>query len=120
MAIRERRHFFARSVQRTKNERLTRRLMSGTMSGGENPRPATRKDLGPMSSRRPQRVSSRRGTHRKITFGVRGGDDVIPRRLRRVARVQGSRRRGGMSHGEVALGRGGVQLVVTRSRGGQE
>ena len=30
---------FERAVQRTKNERLTRRVMFETMSGAENPRP---------------------------------------------------------------------------------
>ena len=36
--IRKRRLLFARAVQRTNNERLTRRVMFGTMADGENPR----------------------------------------------------------------------------------
>ena len=37
--IRNRRLLFAGAVQRTHNERLTRRVMFGTMAGGENPGP---------------------------------------------------------------------------------
>ena len=37
--IRKRRLRFAGAVQRTHNGRLTRRVMFGTMAGGENPRP---------------------------------------------------------------------------------
>ena len=37
--IRKRRLLFAGAVQRTHNERLTRRVMFGTMAGGENPGP---------------------------------------------------------------------------------
>ena len=37
--IRKRRLLFAGGVQRTHNERLTRRVMLGTMAGGENPGP---------------------------------------------------------------------------------
>ena len=37
--IRKRRLLFAGAVQRTNNERLTRRVMFGTMAGGENPGP---------------------------------------------------------------------------------
>ena len=37
--IRKRRLLFAGAVQRTTNERLTHRLMFGTMAGGENPAP---------------------------------------------------------------------------------
>ena len=37
--IRKRRLLFAGAVQRTNNERLTRRMMFGTMAGGENPGP---------------------------------------------------------------------------------
>ena len=37
--IRKRRLLFAGAVQRTQNEHLTRRVMFGTMAGGENPRP---------------------------------------------------------------------------------
>ena len=37
--IRKRRLLFAGAVQRTHNERLTRRLMFETMAGGENPGP---------------------------------------------------------------------------------
>ena len=39
MTIRKRRLLFTGAVQRTHNERLTRRMMFGTMSGGENPGP---------------------------------------------------------------------------------
>ena len=38
-AIRKRRLLFAGAVQRTNNERRTRRVMFGTMAGGENPGP---------------------------------------------------------------------------------
>ena len=37
--IRKRRLLFVGAVQRTHNERLTRRMMFGTMAGGENPGP---------------------------------------------------------------------------------
>ena len=37
--IRKRRLLFAGGVQRTRNERLTRWVMFGTMAGGENPGP---------------------------------------------------------------------------------
>ena len=37
--IRKRRLLFAGAVQRTHNERLTHRVMFGTMAGGENPGP---------------------------------------------------------------------------------
>ena len=37
--IRKRRLLFAGAVQRTHNERLTRRVMFATMAGGENPGP---------------------------------------------------------------------------------
>ena len=37
--IRKRRLLFAGAVQPTHNERLTRRVMFGTMAGGENPGP---------------------------------------------------------------------------------
>ena len=37
--IRKRRLLFAGAVQRMHNERLTRRMMFGTMAGGENPGP---------------------------------------------------------------------------------
>ena len=37
--IRKRRHLSAEAIQRTHNERLTRRVMFGTMAGGENPGP---------------------------------------------------------------------------------
>ena len=37
--IHKRRLLFAGAVQRTHNERLTRRVMFGTMAGGENPGP---------------------------------------------------------------------------------
>ena len=37
--IRERRLLFGRGVQRTNNERLTRRMMFGTMAGGDDPGP---------------------------------------------------------------------------------
>ena len=37
--IRKRRLLFAGTLQRTNNERLTRRVLFGTMAGGENPRP---------------------------------------------------------------------------------
>ena len=37
--IRKRRLLYARTVQRMHNERLTRRVMFGTMAGGENPGP---------------------------------------------------------------------------------
>ena len=39
MTIRKRRLLFAGGVQRTHKERLTRRVMFGTMAGGENPGP---------------------------------------------------------------------------------
>ena len=42
MAIRKRRLLFAGAVQGTHNERLTRRMMFGTMAGGENPGPGRR------------------------------------------------------------------------------
>ena len=38
--IRKRRLLFAGAVQGTHNERLTRRVMFGTMAGGENPGPS--------------------------------------------------------------------------------
>ena len=37
--IHKRRLLFAGGVQRTHNQRLTRRVMFGTMAGGENPGP---------------------------------------------------------------------------------
>ena len=37
--IRKRRHLFAGGVQRTNNERLTHRVMFGTMADEENPGP---------------------------------------------------------------------------------
>ena len=37
--IRKRRLLFAGAVQRTTNERLTHRVMFGTLAGGENPGP---------------------------------------------------------------------------------
>ena len=37
--IRKRRLLFAGAVQRTRNGRLTRRVMFGTMAGGDNPGP---------------------------------------------------------------------------------
>ena len=37
--IRKRRLLFAEAVQRTTNERLTHRVMSGTLAGGESPGP---------------------------------------------------------------------------------
>ena len=37
--IRKRRFLFAGGVQRTHNERLTRRVIFETMAGGENPGP---------------------------------------------------------------------------------
>ena len=40
--IRRRRLLFAGAVQRTHDERLTRRVMFGTMVGGENPGPGRR------------------------------------------------------------------------------
>ena len=40
MTISKRRLLFAATVQRTTNERLARRVMFGTMAGGENPRPS--------------------------------------------------------------------------------
>ena len=45
--IRKRRLLFAGAVQRTHNERLTRRVMFGTMAGGENPDQADQKRTGP-------------------------------------------------------------------------
>ena len=39
MIIRKRRLLFAGGVQRTQNERLTRRAMFGTLASGENPGP---------------------------------------------------------------------------------
>ena len=38
-AIRKRRFFFAGSMARQSKERLPSRVMFGTMTGGENPRP---------------------------------------------------------------------------------
>ena len=38
--VRKRRLLFAGGVQRTSNERLTRRVMFGTMAGGQNPGPS--------------------------------------------------------------------------------
>ena len=73
--IRKRRLLSAGTVQRTHNERPTRRVMFGTMAGAENrsgesgTRP-TGKELGRMSSRRPQGVSSHRGIHGKRPLGV--------------------------------------------------
>ena len=82
-------------------------MMFGTMAGGENPRPATRKELGPMSlnSRRPQGFSSHRGVHGKLPL-------VVPSRYGVMAHggqegwevVSGSRRSGGMFHGDVGQG----------------
>ena len=47
-----RRLLFAGAVQRTHNERLTRRVMFGMMAGGgESGTTPTRNELGPMSSR---------------------------------------------------------------------
>ena len=37
---RKRRLLFAEAVERTHNERLTRRVMFGTMAGGQNPGPS--------------------------------------------------------------------------------
>ena len=39
MTIRKRRLLFAGAIQRTTNERLTHRVMFGTLAGGENPGP---------------------------------------------------------------------------------
>ena len=71
MAIRKRRLLFAGAVQGTHNERLTRRMMFGTMAGGENPGPGRpEKNWAQLSSRRLQGVSSHRGIHEKHPLSV--------------------------------------------------
>ena len=64
--IRTRRSPFAGAVERTTNERLTRRVMFETMVGGENPELGRPEKTGPVSSRRPQDSSSHRGVHGKL------------------------------------------------------
>ena len=55
--IRKRRLLFAGAVQRTTNERLTHRVMFGTMTGGVNPGRG-RPEVGPVSGRRHQGIRS--------------------------------------------------------------
>ena len=66
--IRKRRLLFAGAVQRTHNERLGDVWDDGWW--GESGTRPTIKELGPMSSRRPQGVSSHRGIHGKHPLGV--------------------------------------------------
>ena len=108
-AIRKRRLLFAEAVQRTHNERLTRRVIfwddgwrreSGT-------RPIS-KELGPMSSRRPQGVSSYRGIHGKLPVGVWCRNGAMAHGGQEEWEVvSGSRRSLRMFHDEVAQGQGG-------------
>ena len=107
--IRKRCLLYAGAVHRTHNERLTLRAMFGTMAGGENPGPGRpEKGLGPMSSRRPQGVSSHRGIHGKRPLGVWRRNGVMAHGgLEGWELVSGSCRGGGMLHDEVARGPGG-------------
>ena len=97
ITIRKRRLLFAGAVQRTNNERLTRRVMFGTMAGGENPGPGRPEknwaqclvdDLrvfqateGSTESSEPPRdarkIASHRGIHGKFPSGVRSRDGVM-------------------------------------------
>ena len=76
--IRKRRLLFAGAVQRTHNERLTRRVMFRDDGWwGESGTRPTRKELGPIFSRRPQGVSSHRGIHGKRPLGVWRRNDAM-------------------------------------------
>ena len=67
----KRRLLFAGGVQRMHNERVTRRVIFGTMAGGDNPGPGRpQKNWAQCPSRRPQGVSSHRGIHGKRPLGV--------------------------------------------------
>ena len=119
--IRKRRLLFAGAVQRTHNERLTRRVMFGTMVGAESGTRPTRKELGPLSSRRLQGVSSHRGIDVKRPLGVGCRNGAMAHGgYEGWEGVSGSRRSGGMFHDEVAHGRGGRQLTTPHNRGSQE
>ena len=86
-----------------------------TIQSGTRP---TINELGPMSSRRPQGVSSRRGIHGKRPRGVWRRNSAIPHGgYEEWNVVSGGRRRGGMFCDEVAHGLGGEQLATPRSRG---
>ena len=103
--IRKLRLLFAGNVQRTHNERLSRRVIIWTMAGEENPGPGpTRKELGPMSSRRPQGVWSRRGIHgTRLLLVFQNG--AMAHGGKKVGKwFRGS---GVMFHGEVEQGRCG-------------
>ena len=118
--IRKRRLLFARAVQRTNNERLTRRVMFGTMAGEENPGPD-----------RPEKnwaqclvedLSVFRATEGSTEnfpwfFGI---ETVLwPTAAKKGGKLY--RRSGRLRHGEVAQqGRGGEKLATTRSTGRQE
>ena len=64
-------HLFAEAVQRTTTERLTHRVMFGTMVGVRTTRDqADQKRLGPISSRRYQSIQSQRGVNGQPPFAV--------------------------------------------------
>ena len=88
-AIRKRRLLFAGAIQWTTNERLTRGCCLGRWlvwrESGIRP---TRRELGPMSSRRSLGVSSHRGVHANLPFALRSKNGVM---IERVAKKSSRR-----------------------------
>ena len=120
--IRKRRLLFAGAVQRTTNERLTHRVMFGTIAGGESPGPGRpENNWARCLARRHQGIPSHRGAidSSPLPFGVEmtamaeGGQEEWEK-------APGGRRRSRPLHDEVAQGRGGEELATPRSRGRQE
>ena len=88
--------------QRTHNERLTRRVMFGTMAGGENPGPGLpEKDRAQCLVDDLRVFRATEGFTESVPLGVmaHGGQEGWEV-------ISGSRRSGGMFHDEVAQRRG--------------
>ena len=114
---------FTGAAQRTNNERLTRRVMFGTMAGGENPgpgRPEKNWAQCLVDDLRVFRATEGPTESVPLVFGVETEQlwPTVPKRV--GSGTSGSRRSGGMFHDEVAQGRGGEQLVTPPNRGRQE
>ena len=93
---RKRSLLFAGAVQRTHYERLTRRVMFGTMAGGENPGPGRPENTSAqclVDDLRVFRATEGSTESAPLVFGVETG--YGPRRLRRVGSgiVESSKRR---------------------------
>ena len=117
--IRKRRHLFAGALQRTHNERLTCRVMFGTMAGVENPgpgRPEKNWAQCLVDDLRVLRATEGSTESVPLVFGV---ETVLwpPAAKKDGKWYRGSRRNGGMFHDEVAQGRCGEQLATPRNRG---